>query len=97
MAGIQEIADALRAGDGSMMEWLRPAAILGLVVILIAANVIEFRGKRRADADAFGELDHGAPQERLLFKQYRQTQNIEQLLHVISTVLIAILVSLLWT
>lgn len=79
-----------------MNDWLRPAIILGVVMLLITANVIEFRAKRRADADAMAALGGGPPHERLLIKQYRQTQNIEQLLHVISTLLFSILVALLW-
>ena len=63
-------------------------------MLLITANVIEFRARRRADAMA--ALEGGQPHERLLVKQHRQTQNIEQLLHVIATVLFAILVALLW-
>lgn len=79
-----------------MTEWLRPALILGVVMMLITANVIEFRAKRHADASALAALDGGEPRERLLVKQYRQTQNIEQLLHVIATLLFSILVALLW-
>ena len=79
-----------------MNGWLRPAIILGVVMLLIAANVIEFRAKRRADASAMAALNGGEPRERLLLKQYRQTQNIEQLLHMISTLLFSILVALLW-
>jgi len=79
-----------------MNGWLRPAIILGVVMLLITANVIEFRAKRRADADAMAALERGEPGQRLLVKQYRQTQNIEQLLHMISTLLVAILVALLW-
>lgn len=79
-----------------MTDWYRPAIILSVVMLLITANVIEFRAKRRADADTMAELDRGEPRERLLVKQYRQTQNIEQLLHMIATLLFSILVALLW-
>ena len=79
-----------------MTVWFRPAIILGVVMLLITANVIEFRAKRRADANDIAALDGDEPRERLLVKQYRQTQNIEQLLHVISTLLFSILVALLW-
>jgi hypothetical protein len=78
-------------------EWSRPVVILTAVILLIAANIIEFKGKRRADGKTNGVLDNGSPQEQLLVRQYRQTQNIEQLLHVMSTLLFAILVALLWT
>jgi hypothetical protein len=77
-------------------EWSRPVVILTAVILLIAANVIEFKGKRRADGKTIGVLDNGSPQEQLMVRQYRQTQNIEQLLHVMSTLLFAILVALLW-
>jgi len=79
-----------------MNGWFRPALIVGVVMLLITANVIEFRAKRRADANDIAALDGDEPRERLLVKQYRQTQNIEQLLHVISTLLFSILVALLW-
>jgi uncharacterized damage-inducible protein DinB len=75
---------------------LRPAVILGALVLLVIANVIEFRGKRRADRALVDALEQGSSEARLLAKQYRQTQNIEQLLHVIATALFAILVALLW-
>jgi hypothetical protein len=79
-----------------MNDWFRAAIILGVVMLLITANVIEFRAKRRADADAVAAIDGSEPRERLLVQQYRQTQNIEQLLHVIATLLFSILVALLW-
>lgn len=44
-----------------MTEWLRPALILGAVMMLITANVIEFRAKRHADASAMSALDDGEP------------------------------------
>jgi hypothetical protein len=80
-----------------MKEWLKPVAILGTLFILLAANILEFRAKRRSDLALIASLEQEAPRERLAAKQYRQTQNIEQLLHIIVTLLFAILVSLLWT
>ncbi|MEI7970633.1 MAG: hypothetical protein WCJ69_16750 [Betaproteobacteria bacterium] len=77
-----------------MIGWLRPAIILAMVMLLIRANVIEFRAKRHADAMAALEGDQ--PHERQPVKPYRQTQNIQQLLPVIATVLFAILMALLW-
>lgn len=88
---------AFRNGVPLVTEWIRPAVILTAVIFLIVANVIEFTGKRRADANTMGALDNGSLPEQLQLKQYRQTQNIEQLLHVMSTLLFAILVALLWT
>jgi hypothetical protein len=75
----------------------KPVVILGTLLVLVAANVVEFRAKRRSDAALCAPLQQGAPHDRLACAQYRQTQNIEQLLHVIATTLVAILVSLLWT
>jgi hypothetical protein len=77
-------------------EWLRPALILGVLAILIVLNVLEFRGKRRRDA---AEMNARAVDEspELWFarKQYLQTQNIEQVAHIINSVLIALLVAVL--
>jgi len=78
-------------------DWIRPAVIGAAVLLLIIANIVEFRGKRRAELAATRALDEGSNHDRLLAMQYRQTQNIEQLLHVISTMLVAILAALLWT
>lgn len=36
--------------------WIRPVLILGALVLLIALNVIEFRGKRRRDAQAMAAI-----------------------------------------
>lgn len=80
-----------------MPDWTRPTVILAAVTLLIVANVIEFAGKRRADTAIISDLDAGSRHEQLQVKQYKQTQNIEQLLHVIGTLLFAILVTLLWT
>lgn len=79
------------------MHWLRPILILGALVALIAINVIEFRNKRRAEKPLLDLLEAGSPSQRLQAQQYRQTQNIEQLLHVISSTLIAVLIALLWS
>jgi hypothetical protein len=79
-----------------MAEWTRPAVILGALVLLIMANVVEFRGKRRADRPLLDALDQGSSEQRLAARRYLQTQAIEQLLHVIGAMLFAILVALLW-
>lgn len=80
-----------------MSEWIRPAAILGVVFLLITLNVLEFREKRRRDENE-GLLigREGSPEADLAKKQYQIVQNIEQLLHIINTMLFAILVALLW-
>jgi hypothetical protein len=41
-------------------------------------------------------LEQTSPQDRLASKQYVLIQNIEQLLHLVLTTLVAILVALLW-
>jgi uncharacterized damage-inducible protein DinB len=79
-----------------MAGWMRPAVILCALGLLIMTNVMEFRAKRRADQPLIDAVEQGSAEARLLAKQYRQTQTIEQLLHVISTMLFAILVALLW-
>lgn len=77
-------------------EWLRPALILGALAVLIILNVLEFRGKRRRDAEEMKTLAADeTPALRLARKQYFQTQNIEQVMHIINTVLIALLIAVL--
>ncbi len=80
-----------------MDGWVRPAIILGAVFLLIALNVLEFSGKRRADRDAVAQIEADASlKAHFAAKQAQLTQNIEQLLHMIATLLFAILVALLW-
>lgn len=76
--------------------WIRPALILGALVVLIVLNVLEFRGKRRQDHSKLAILEADErPEVWLARKQYLQTQNIEQVLHILNTVLIAILIAVL--
>ena len=78
------------------INWLRPTLILTALLALITLNVIEFRGKRKRDALAFSDmLTDQRPDLLLAHKQYLQTQNIEQVLHIVNTVLIALLVAVL--
>jgi len=80
-----------------MDGWMRPAIVLGVVFALIALNVLEFRGKRRQDQNEIAQINAEASLNAyFLKKQYLLTQNIEQLLHMISTILFAILITLLW-
>ena len=79
-----------------MSGWVKPILVLGAFVILVTGNILEFRTKRRGARSMIQALEQGSPQDRLACKQYLQTQNIEQLLHVVVTTLVAILVSLLW-
>jgi len=75
---------------------MRPALILGAIVILIVLNVLEFRGKRQQDRSTLAALESDErPEMWLARKQYLQTQNIEQVLHILNTVLLAILIALL--
>jgi len=77
-------------------SWIRPAFILGAVVILIVLNALEFRGKRRQDRAKLAACEADDRAEIWLArKQYLQTQNIEQVLHIVNTVAIAILIALL--
>lgn len=79
-----------------MDGWLRIALILGAVAVLIVLNVLEFRAKRRADAKALEQL--GQPDDAASWfarKRHESLQNIEQVLHIINTGLIAILIAIL--
>jgi hypothetical protein len=76
--------------------WIRLALILGAVAVLIVLNVLEFRGKRRQDISNLAAMEtDDRPEIWLARKQYLQTQNIEQVLHIMNTVLIAILIAVL--
>jgi len=77
-------------------NWLRPALILTALFVLVTLNVLEFRGKRKRDAvELIDVLTDNRPELLLAHKQYLQTQNIEQILHIVNTVLIALLVAVL--
>ena len=79
-----------------MADWMRPALILGAVAVLLVLNVLEFRAKRRSDST---EMARFAPDESaeawFARKRYMTLQNIEQVLHIMNTVLIAILIAIL--
>jgi hypothetical protein len=77
-----------------MIGWAKPVVILTTLGTLIVANVLEFRAKRRRESAWLAGPD---PQDRLAAAQFRQVQNIEQLLHIVASTLIALLVALLWT
>lgn len=76
--------------------WIRPLAIIGGVVTLLLLNAWEFRAKRRALERGFRAAEAGEAPLPLVHQQLLQAQNIEQLLHMIHTMLAAILVALLW-
>lgn len=76
--------------------WIRPTLILAALAALIVLNVMEFRGKRKRDAtDMAGIVNTYRPDVLLAHKQYLLLQNIEQVVHIISSVLIAILIAIL--
>jgi len=76
--------------------WIRPALILGALAVLITLNVLEFRGKRKRDAKEMVAIaTSDRPETVLAHRQYLQTQNIEQVLHIVNSVLIALLIAVL--
>ncbi len=76
--------------------WIRPGLILSALAVLISLNIIEFRSKRKRDAHELAAVAASdIPETMLAHRQYLQTQNIEQVLHIVNSVLIAILVTLL--
>lgn len=76
--------------------WVRPVVIIGAVVILLSLNAREFKAKRRALAAAFPTTPTEGVALSLARQQAFQSQTIEQLLHMIHTMLAAILIALLW-
>ncbi len=79
-----------------MADWLRPTLILGAVAVLLVLNVLEFRAKRRADAAEIARFaEDDSAEAWFARKRHATLQNIEQVLHIINTVLIAILIALL--
>ena len=76
--------------------WIGPTLILGALVVLATLNVLEFRGKRKRDSRDLAALAaSNKPEIIFAHRQYLQTQNIEQVLHIMTTVLIALLVAVL--
>jgi hypothetical protein len=75
---------------------VRPLLILGALAVLIVLNILEFKGKRKRDAAQMAEIAASKePAIMLAHKQYLQTQNIEQVVHIINSVLIAMLLAVL--
>jgi hypothetical protein len=77
-----------------MTGWAKPVVVLTVLAALIVANILEFRAKRHKDRTWLVGIEL---EDRLAVSQYRQVQNIEQLLHIVASTLIATLVTLLWT
>jgi hypothetical protein len=76
--------------------WVRPIVIVGAVVILLGLNAREFAGKRRALASEHQAAPSDDIVIGLMRRQAAQALVNEQLLHMIQTMLAAILVALLW-
>ncbi len=77
-------------------NWIRPLLILGALAALIVLNILEFKAKRKRDATEMAEIAASKePAIMLAHKQYLQTQNIEQVVHIINSVLIAMLLAVL--
>jgi hypothetical protein len=76
--------------------WVRPTAIVGVVVVLLLLNAREFKAKRRALEEQFRAAEAADASLRFTRQQALQAQTIEQLLHMIHTMLAAILAALLW-
>ena len=78
------------------MPRLRAVLIISVVIVLLTLNAREFRGKRRSLESAFAAAPTDDPVLALARQQAFQSQTIEQLLHMIHTLLAAILAALLW-
>ena len=76
--------------------WVRPVVIIGGVAILLTLNAREFKAKRRALEATFAAAPSDDLGLTLARAQALQAQTNEQLLHMIHTMLAAILAALLW-
>jgi hypothetical protein len=76
--------------------WIRPIVIVGAVMLLLTLNAREFAGKRRALASQHQAIPSDDLMVGLMRRQAEQALTNEQLLHMIHTMLAAILVALLW-
>ncbi len=79
-----------------MAGWVRAVVIVAGVVLLLSLNAREFKAKRRVLETAFAAAPSDDPALALARAQAVQGQTNEQLLHMIHTMLAAILVALLW-
>jgi hypothetical protein len=77
--------------------WVRPVVIVGVVIVLLLLNAREFRSKRRALEEQFRTAGADGTPLQIARQQALQAQTIEQLLHMIHTMLAAILAALLWS
>lgn len=76
--------------------WIRPIVIVGAVMLLLTLNAREFAGKLRALASEHQAMPSDDLMVGLMRRQAEQALTNEQLLHMIHTMLAAILVALLW-
>lgn len=79
-----------------MESFWRPALILGVVAVLIVGNVLEFRARRRREAaERSARPGDGSRREWLAEQRQATLCNIEQLMHLVVTLLVALLVAVL--
>ena len=78
-----------------LREYLRPIVIVAALIVLLTLNAREFSGKRRALQSRLSAAPAPDPSLDLARQQALQLLTIEQLLHMIHTMLAAILVALL--
>jgi hypothetical protein len=78
------------------LAWARALVIIGAVAVLLTLNAREFKGKRRVLEAAFAAAPIDDAALTLARAQAFQAQTNEQLLHMIHTMLAAILAALLW-
>jgi hypothetical protein len=76
--------------------WVRPAVIISVVVVLLLLNAREFKSKRQRLEEQFRAAEADGTPLPFVRQQALQAQTIEQLLHMIHTMLAAILAALLW-
>jgi hypothetical protein len=77
-------------------NWIRALVIIAAVAALLTVNAREFKAKRRALEVAFPADPAADMGLKLARQQAFQAQTNEQLLHMIHTMLAAILAALLW-
>ncbi len=78
------------------IAWIRPVVIIAAVAVLLSLNAREFKAKRRGLEAVFAAAPTDDAALTLARAQAFQAQTIEQLLHMIHTMLAAILAALLW-
>lgn len=79
-----------------LIAWVRPVVIIAAVAVLLTLNAREFKAKRRGLEAAFPAAPTDDAVLTLTRAQAFQAQTLEQLLHMIHTMLAAILAAVLW-